>query len=546
MKLFDRIKTGVKDLAEKLGAVTGMGKEFKDVFEVGGVPAFNQFYYFGIFIWKYLYKGYYSAWHMIAAPTIDNPDAKRELFRMDIPKAVCSELSSLVWSEECSVSVSMDGVEPKEDKQDELDAFVQDVLTQNAFFTKMREHIEQSAALGGGAIKVRADVKRDANGVVMPGTERIMLDYCMADQFVPTAWDNAQVTEGVFISRKAKDGYYYTRLEWHKWDGTTYYISNELFRAEIRKNEGTKEPQDILGYRYPLASIYPFLNAVTSIDGIEQSLFAYYRMPGANNLDDNSPLGMSIYGNALSTLRALDICYDSFVREFRLGKKRIIVPARAVRSVVDPVTGITRRYFDANDETYEALSTDDIEGLKIQDASVELRVEEHVAAINAFLSILCLQLGFSAATFSFDPGTQGGLKTATEVVSENSKTYKTIKDMQNMIRPAIERTIENIIAVAVLYDIKYNGRSVADMVKGGYHVNITFDDGVTQDRQTNINEGITLMNQGVLSKLTFLTDPKYGQGLTEEKAKEELARVKDESSVSIDMFSAKADEAGEA
>ena len=534
MGLFDRIKTGVKDLAEKLGAVTGMGKEFKDVFEVGGVPAFNQFYYFGIFIWKYLYKGYYNVWHLIPAPTIENASAKRELFRMDMPKAVCSELASLIWSEKCRVHATIKGKETPEGEIDPLDEFVQDVLVKNAFWTKMREHIEQSAALGGGAIKVRADMKHDENGNI-PGTERVMIDYCMADQFVPTTWDNAEVTEGVFISRKAKDGYYYTRLEWHKWSGETYYITNELFRSEMRKNEGTKEPQDILGYRYPLAAIYPFLSDQTPIEGIEQSLFSYYRMPCANNLDDNSPLGMSIYGNALSTLRALDICYDSFVREFRLGKKRIIVPARSVRIVTDPTTGLQRRYFDPNDEVYEALSTDNPDDLKISDASVELRVEEHVAAINAFLSVLCLQVGFSPATFSFN--VKDGIKTATEVISENSKTYKTINDMQNMIRPAIIRTVENIIAVAVLYDMQFNGKSVAEMVKGGVDIAVTFDDGVTQDRQTNINEGVTLMNQGVLSKMTFLTDPKYGQGLTEEEAEKELARIREESTVSMEAFS---------
>ena len=56
---------------QKTGAETGLSKEFKDIFEVGGVPAFNQFYYFGIFIWKYLYKGFYSPWHRILAPTIE-------------------------------------------------------------------------------------------------------------------------------------------------------------------------------------------------------------------------------------------------------------------------------------------------------------------------------------------------------------------------------------------------------------------------------------------------------------------------------------------
>ena len=172
----------------------------------------------------------------------------------------------------------------------------------------------------------------------------------MADQFVPTAWDNAKVTDGVFISRQAKDGYYYTRLEWHKWDGLTYWVSNELYRAEQGKRQNTSEPQDILGFRYPLESIYPYLNESTPMQGLQQSLFAYYRPAQANNIDDNSPLGVSIYANALSTLKALDICYDSLVREFTLGKKRIIVPAQCIRTLMEPQTGKTLRYFDASAE----------------------------------------------------------------------------------------------------------------------------------------------------------------------------------------------------
>jgi A118 family predicted phage portal protein len=241
---------------------------------------------------------------------------------------------------------------------------------------------------------------------------------------------------------------------------------------------------------------------------------------------------MSIYGNSLETLHALDICFDSFVREFRLGKKRIIVPARAVRSVVDPTTGKLQRYFDANDETYEALASDTPEDLKITDNSVEIRVEEHVAAINAFLSILCLQTGFSAGTFTFDQHT--GLKTATEVVSENSKTYKTIKTIQKQIRPAVEHLVRNIIDVAILYEVEHEGQKVESLVANGYNVNITFDDGITQDRQTNLNEGVMLVGAGLLSKYTFMTDPKYGQGLTPKEAQAELDRIKGEGTGNID------------
>jgi A118 family predicted phage portal protein len=231
----------------------------------------------------------------------------------------------------------------------------------------------------------------------------------------------------------------------------------------------------------------------------------------------------------MDTLHALDIAYDSFVREFRLGKKRIIVPARMIKQVVDPVSGKPVRYFDATDETYEALSTDDPDSLKIQDNSVELRVEEHVAGINAFLNILCLQVGLSAGTFSFDA--KNGLKTATEVVSENSKTYKTVKNFQNMIKPAIERLVDNIIAVASLYDLEYDGASIKALAEQGYEVSVMMDDGITQDRQTNINEGMALVNAKLMSKKKFLTDPKYGQGLTEEQADAELQQIASESQV---------------
>ena len=525
MQWVTKLRDWGRRLMDRTASATGIAREYKTVFELGGIPSFAEFYNVGIFIWKALYKGFYKPWHLIPAPTISSPNATRQVYRMNAAKAVCAELASLVWGEECAVNVSIDGRESTEENPDPLDGFVQHVLRENSFCEKMQESIEEACALGGNAIKTWREVRRDSSGNEVPGTDSIRLGYAMADQFVPISWDNAQVHEGVFISRVAKKGWYYTRLEWHTWDGMTYTIRNELYRAEIQKG-ANGDSQDILGIRVPLAEMYPYLDEETIVP-VGESLFTYWRTPVANNLDDNSPLGMSIYGNALETLHALDICYDSFVREFRLGKKRIIVPARAVRVVVDPQTGMPRRYFDPGDETYEALASDDPADLKITDNSVELRVEEHVAALNAFLSILCLQLGFSANTFSFDE--KSGIKTATEVISENSKTFKTIKTVQNQLAPSVEHVVRNIIDVAVLYGMEWEGQSVERLAAGGYHVQVTFDDGVTQDRQTNINEGVMLVNSGLLSKYTFLTDKKYGQGLTPEEAEAELKRIAEES-----------------
>jgi len=56
--MFKKIKKKVKEVATKFMADSGMREPIKDIFELGGVPAFNQFYYFGIFPWKYIYKGF--------------------------------------------------------------------------------------------------------------------------------------------------------------------------------------------------------------------------------------------------------------------------------------------------------------------------------------------------------------------------------------------------------------------------------------------------------------------------------------------------------
>ena len=543
MKVWDNIKTWGAKLLQRTATATGIAREFKDIFELGGVPAFSQFYYYGVFVWKFIYRGLYKPWHVVPVVAVGaKPNQTRQMFRLNTAKAVCAELAGLVWSEECNISVSTNGYTEQVNEDgvvtnpDPLKEFIEDVMRKNAFNEKLQELIEQSRALGGAAVKVWAepDRKGTENREQATGEARVIrLGYCMADQFVPLAWDNARVYEGVFISRRARKGWYYTRLEWHRWNGETYVITNELYKAELQRGaEG--QNQDILGIRCPtaeMAELFPGLEPETVVP-VEDSLFSYFRTPVANNIDDNSPLGVSIYANALETLHAIDICYDSFVTEFRLGRKKIIVPARFLRMVTDPQTGRQVRYFDPNDETFVGVADDDGTA-GVHDISVELRVEEHVSALNALLSILCLQLGFSANTFSFDER-QGGLKTATEVVSENSKTYKTVRTIQTQLVPMIDGVIRNIIDVAVLYGIEWQGKSVESLAAGGYEVKVTFDDGVTQDRQTNLNEGVMLVNTGLLSKFKFLTDRKYGQGLTEKEAAAELDRIRAERQQTVD------------
>ncbi len=288
----------------------------KDVFELDGVPAFREYYTLYIFIWQAIYKGFYKNWHEVSMKTIKDPKGKKRIMStMNAGKMACSQMARYVWNERCQITASMEGNETEEDP---LNDFLQEVLKENRFGQAFGDLLEKAFALGGCALKEWVEVPKDEQGNDI-GEGKIRLGYTMASQFVPTAWDNSKVSAGIFISREAKDGYYYTVVEWHRLDGTVYRVTNDLYRMPIKE---AAEPQNILGWWYPLNEMYPLLSPDTTIFDVHNAFFQYVRPFGANYADDNSPLGMSIFAPCMGTLHGLDIMFDSLQREFVLGKKK--------------------------------------------------------------------------------------------------------------------------------------------------------------------------------------------------------------------------------
>ena len=513
-RIRNRVRNGVNRVSESMNLFK------KDVFELEGVPAFREYYTLYIFPWQAVYKGFYKAWHEVARKTLNDPkEKKRVMATMNAGKMACAQMARYVWNERCEITASSSNHDPDSDTPDPLNEFLQEVLKENRFGLAFGDLVEKSMALGGGALKEWVEVPMDEEGNPL-GEGIIKLGYTMASQFVPTAWDNSRVKCGIFISREARDGFYYTIVEWHHWDGHMYRITNDLYRMPIKE---TDEPQNILGWWYPLNEIYPLLSPDTTIEDAETAYFQYIKPFGANYADDNSPLGMSIFAPAMDTLHSIDIMFDSLQREFVLGKKRIIAPARAMRQTVGINNGPPQKYFDADDEVWEALSTDNPEDLKIYDNSTELRVEQHITGINGELSTLCGQIGFDPGTLAFDQ--QKGMKTATEVVSENSKTYSTVKAHENNIRDALCDMVHAIFDLAVRYGLTWQGVPVERLISGGYNVAIKFDDSITQDKDAEINRGVMLVGAALLSKKKFMIDT---LGYTPEEADAELAQIKTE------------------
>ncbi|MEK4701982.1 phage portal protein [Solibacillus sp. FSL R7-0668] len=477
---------GIKGFLRKVGVKLGLIKQLESVASHKKVSLPENFYQ-KILMWRELHKGYYAEMHDLKYRNIEKGEQTRVMATLGMPKVIANEMATLIFNERCNISISDDG----------YGKFIEDVFTDNKFNGNFQQYLEFMFAQGGTVVKPYVK-----NG-------KVQLSYVTGDCFLPISWSNSNITEGVFVSEIRKQGKVYTHLEWHTFEGQSYVITNELYESATGTDLGTK---------VSLAVLFPDLEPVVSVSNVSRPLFAYFKPAIANNIDSTVPLGVSIYANSYDTIKALDIAFDSFIREFRLGRKRILVPSHMVKTVID-TDGTAHRYFDATDETYEAFNGD-MDDKQIKDISIELRVEEHIGAINAFLNILAMQTGFSSGSFSFDGKS---VKTATEVVSENSKTFRTKQSHENVIEQGITDLIECIGVVAQLYGLY--------TPPAEYDVTVTFDDSIAQDRTADINEQILLVSAGLQSKVKAL---RKIHGLTEEEARQLLDEIKAESQLGDD------------
>jgi len=487
--MFKNMLARIRQVMYKMNLI----KVIKKLADKKDIPVNDEMYYL-IEIWKAIYSGYYKEWHDTSYMTL-NGKKQRKRASMRMAKIASQKMATLIFNEKCEINIS----------EESLEKTIKEVLKENKFNREFRRYLEYGFALGGMVMKAYFE------------GEKIKISYTTADCFIPLAWDNFRITEGVFVSTFRKGDKRYTHLEWHLWEDGEYVVRNELYESKA-DNE--------LGVKVPLSTQFTDLEEEITFHTIKKTIFVYFKPNIANNFDTNSPLGISVFANALDTLKSLDIAFDSFQREFALGKKRIIVPETAIKTAVDPVSGQMTRYFDADDEVYEAMNLGDMDADAIKDVSVQLRVGEHISSINALLNIFAMQIGFNAGTFTFDGA---GVKTATEVISENSETFRTKQDHETNVEAAIQELVDAIVEIADAFNVFPRPAK--------YEVTVAFDDSIAQDKDADINEQIKLLSNGLQLKKKALMKI---HGLTDKEAEEMLAEIQAEQATAtaeaIDFF----------
>lgn len=295
-------------------------------------------------------------------------------------------------------------------------------------FGKIREYVERGCVNGTIILKPNGDG----------------IDCFDPQRFLPTEVDgNGNIRAGIFFDFYEQSKKYYKRLEYHRFaDDGVYLISNRCFISESSTSLGTET--DIT--KTPWKELMPDVG----IENIEKPLFAVFKTPMANNIDIASPLGMSIFAEAMEELKDLDVAYSRNAKEIYDSKRTVLADERLFDGKAIMVDGEIVRVKPKMPDYIRNVLSEGQENF-YQEINPNLNTDTRVKGINNILSILAYKCGYSNGYFSFDSMT--GIQTATGVEASQQRTIQFIKDVRDKLQMTMDDLIYAIDKYADLYDL---------------------------------------------------------------------------------------------
>jgi len=449
-------------------------------------------------IWRNWYQGHHKEFHdYIQFNGKKKINRQRKSLRM--AKKVCEDHANLLLNEKVQLTIKPDGAQKA----------IAQALTDNDFRVQGNKLVEVAFALGTGAF-----VEHDN------GDKTVMIDYVRADMIFPISWDGENITECAFASRRAIDGKDYIYINVHKLENGFYVIHNRMVPIEdngvVKFNN--KKPVELQlkdGEELLPGEINPEVKT-----GSATPRFQIIGPNTVNNIDTGSPMGASVYANSIDLLEGVDLVFDSYCGEFRLGKKRIVVPLSMLQMVQDGDEQWMA--FDDNDTEFYGFkySSNDIKE-EIHEINMELRIEDHDKGLQRFLNLLSDKCGLGNDRYNWE---DGQVKTATEVISEKSDLYQNLKKNELVLEPAIKDMCQAIAEIC--------GVTIAE-------ITVNFDDSIIEDADAKRTRMQLLTTTGKFPLWRYL---KEYEGYSETDAKAIAKEVEKSSAGGIEFDDGDGDE----
>lgn len=431
-----------------------------------GYKTIDATYYERIRNWKAWYEGDVKSFHHYTVKT-GASSTKMKRATLGMAKKVSEDWANLLMNER--VKITLEGEKEQQ--------FIDGVFAESNFAVKINEMQELKMALGTTAYIPRVTGQEvGADGAIAGTAEGIALDYVTAEHIYPLAWNNGTISEAAFDSTATVDGETYMYLQIHKRGESGYDIENRIYR--VSDDQINEVPlSTVRGYE----RIPPLVHTHS-----DKRQFVIDRPNIANNVDYSVPLGLPIYANAIDVLKGVDIAYDSYCNEFLLGKKRVMVkPSAAEFLDGEPV-------FDPDDVAFYVLPEDIADGAIITPLDMSLRTAEHNMGIQDQLNLLSAKCGMGEKHYRFD---NGAIATATQIVSENSELFRTVKKHEIILESALKELCRIILRLG---NTAMNAGLDEDI-----EISIDFDDSIIEDKATEYARDLQMLGAGILNAWEF-------------------------------------------
>jgi len=386
-------------------------------------------------------------------------DPENGKLTMNIPAAISSEIARLT-------TIEMKTVVSGSARADYINTQYQRVIA------KAREFTEQACAMGAVALKpyVQGD--------------QIMTSVVQACDFYPAAFDSdGDVTAAVFLDYIYIEDKKYTRLEYHKLDGDKYTISNKAYC--LNTSEITRDNEHTLGKEVSLTAVpdWESIDPVVTIKDISHVLFAYFKMPFANNIETKSPLGVSCFSRAVEHIKKADDLWSEMAWEFESGERAVNVPEDMFKLDEDgkPIIPENRQRLY---RTFQFEQGSAKYGLDTY--SPEFRDSSLFNGLNKVLHKIEFQCGLAYGTLSEPTETD---KTATEVKQSKQRSFSTVSDVQKALEKALVDLAYCMDAIASLYEMAPDGE---------YEMSFEWDDSIIVDREVEFARLMSMAAAGMI------------------------------------------------
>lgn len=457
-----------------------------------GIDTIDSSFYSQIRVWESWAKGNVQKFHYYKVYNGQNHIRCRRL-SLGMAKKVCEDMADLLLNERVKITIN---------KSDATAQYVDGVLKRNKFMIKGNQYQELKASTGTVAyIAQLKDMTVDESGNVLSAGD-IVINYVQAKNIFPISWENGTISECAFVFPKTANRKKYALVQVHQIEvgeeSSQYVIRNYV--VQCSNGAGTDVPPE------KWEELKPFKGLAKEIrTGSDKPQFVIDRLNIANNADedDTNPMGVALFANSIDVLAKIDMEYDSYANEFNLGKKRIFVAPEMLQMLNgEPV-------FDENDTVFYQLPEDTLKGDNpILESNMELRTEQHSKALNDDINYLSFKCGFGTERYKFE---NSNITTATQVISENSDMYRTLKKHEIILEDVIKELIQIIIRMGITAGVKG--------LKEDVEVVVDFDDSIIEDKQAERNEDRKDVSMGVM-RLDEYRAKYYGE--TEEEAKNNL------------------------